>query len=64
VLGYDNAHTVKLPKKFKYAGRKLPYDHKHRNVSNKGVPYEYQNAQQMLTDFFVDVDAFLSEIEK
>jgi hypothetical protein len=33
-------------------------------VSDKGIPYEYQSAHQLLTDFFVDVDAFLSEIEK
>jgi hypothetical protein len=23
ILGYDNAHAVKLPKKFKFAGRRL-----------------------------------------
>ena len=33
-------------------------------MSNKGDPYEYQSAHQLLTDFFVDVDAFLSEIDK
>ncbi len=27
ILGYDNAHAVKPPKKFKYAGTRLPYDH-------------------------------------
>ena len=36
-LGYDNAHAVKLPKKFKYAGQRVTYDHKHRHVSDKGV---------------------------
>ena len=25
ILGYDNAHAVKLPKKFKYAGQHLTY---------------------------------------
>ena len=38
ILGYDNAHAIKPPKKFKYAGRKLTYDHKHRHVSDKGIP--------------------------
>ena len=28
VLGYDNAHAVKPPKKFKFAGQRLPYDHR------------------------------------
>ena len=38
VLGYDNAHAVKPPKKFKFAGQRLPYDHRHRTSSDKGVP--------------------------
>lgn len=64
ILGYDNAHAVKPPKKFKYAGRILAYDHKHRHVSDKGVPYEFKDAQQLLNDFFADVDCVLSEVKK
>ncbi len=52
ILGYDNAHAVKPPKKFKFAGTRLPYDHKHRHVSDKGVPYEFKDAHQLLSDFF------------
>lgn len=64
ILGYDNAHAVKLPKKFKYAGRILAYDHKHRHSGDKGVPYEFQDAHQLLADFFSEVDRLLQEIEK
>lgn len=64
VLGYDNAHAVKLPKKFKYAGQRLTYDHKHRHVSDKGVPYEFQDAQQLLVDFFNEVDRVLKEVQR
>lgn len=64
ILGYDNAHAVKPPKKFKYAGRILAYDHKHRHVSDKGVPYEFKDAQQLLIDFFADVDRVLSEVKQ
>lgn len=64
ILGYDNAHTIKPPKKFKYAGRILTHDHKHRHASDKGVPYEFKNAQQLLNDFFTDVDRVLSEVKK
>ena len=60
ILGYDNAHLVK-PKKFKYAGRIMAYDHKHRHVSDKGVPYEFKDAQQLISDFFADVDRVLRE---
>jgi hypothetical protein len=64
IQGYDNAHAVKLPKKFKFTGRRLVYDNKHRHVSDQGVPYEFQAAQQLLVDFFAEVDRVLDEIEK
>lgn len=64
ILGYDNAHVVKPPKKFKYAGRILAFDHKHRHVSDQGVPYEFKDAQQLLNDFFADVDRVLQEVKK
>ena len=38
--------------------------HKHRHSSDKGVPYEFQDAHQLLTDFFADVDRVLQEIQK
>lgn len=63
ILGYDNAHAVKPPKKFKYAGTRLTYDHKHRHVSDQGVPYAFQDAYQLMTDFFSEVDRVLQEIK-
>ena len=62
VMGYDNAHAVKLPKKFKYAGRKIEYDHHHRYPSDKGIPYEFQDAYQLLQDFFESVDEYLKQV--
>jgi len=56
VMGYDNAHAVKPSKGFKYAGQVLPFDHKHRSISDKGVPYEFKDEYQLLQDFFADVD--------
>ncbi len=64
ILGYDNAHVVKPPKKFKYAGRILTFDHKHRHASDQGVPYEFKDAQQLLNDFFADVDRTLQKVRK
>ena len=64
VMGYDNAHTVKPSGGFKYAGRILPYDHKHHHISDKGVPYEFKDAYQLLHDFFADVDRILKEVEE
>lgn len=63
-MGYDNAHAVKPSGRFKFAGQVLPYDHKHRHISDKGVPYEFKDAYQLLRDFFADADRVLKETEK
>lgn len=64
IMGYDNSHAVKPPKKFKYAGQRLTYDHRHRHIKDKGVPYEFKDAQQLLADFFAEVDRVLEELKK
>jgi hypothetical protein len=51
-------------KKFKFAGMRLPYDHKHRHGSDKGVPYAFQDAYQLLSDFFKEVDQVLQEMKR
>jgi hypothetical protein len=63
IMGYDNAHAIKPLGKFKFAGQILPYDHKHRHVTDKGVPYEFKDAYQLLSDFFTDVDRTLKQKE-
>jgi len=64
VLGYDNAHAVKPPKKFKFAGRRLPYDHRHRTSNDKGVPYTFESADRLLEDFFAEVDRVIKEAQQ
>ncbi len=59
IMEFDNAHAPRKPKKFRYAGQKLPYDHRHRHASDKGVPYGFRDANQLLTDFFAEVDRVL-----
>ena len=61
ILGYDNAHAV-TGKLKKYSGQRLPFDHKHRHVADKGVPYEFRDAHQLLSDFFNEVDLILKEV--
>ena len=61
VLGYDNAHAVKPPRKFKFAGRRLPYDHRHRMSNDKGVPYAFESVDRLLEDFFAEVDRVIKE---
>lgn len=64
VMGYDNAHAVKPPKKFKFAGQRLPYDHKHGSSRDKGVPYMFESAQRLLEDFFAEVDRVIQEAQE
>lgn len=64
VMGYDNAHAVNPSGRFKYAGQVLPYDHKHRHISDKGVSYKFKDSYQLLQDFFADVDRIVKEKAK
>jgi hypothetical protein len=42
----------------------MPYDHKHRHVSDSGEPYEFKDAHQLLSDFFLEVDRVLEELRQ
>lgn len=64
LLGYDNAHAVKPPRRKRYAGRRLACDHKHRHSRDKGVAYEVTSADQLLKGFFDEVDRVLQEMHK
>ena len=61
ILGFDNAHAIKGTVRKKYYGRRLEYDHKHRSIKDKGVPFEFVDAYQLLEDFFNEVDKVLKE---
>jgi hypothetical protein len=62
ILGYDNAHPARV-RRGRHGGRRLPFDHKHRHAADIGVPYEFSDAHQLLSDFFVEVDAVLKEVK-
>jgi hypothetical protein len=42
----------------------MTHDHTHRHKEDKGIPYEFQDAQQLLIDFFENVDRVLQEAGK
>ncbi len=60
VMGFDNAHAVKLTNtgKYKHRGRKT-FDHRHRDVWDIGIPYTFVDAHQLLADFWREVDRVL-----
>jgi hypothetical protein len=59
VIGFDNAHSIKARKKGRYKGRSITYDHRHMNSADKGTPYVFESAEQLLADFFSEVDKVL-----
>ena len=63
ILGYDNAHAVKRPRKG-FTGRRLEYDHKHRHAKDQGVRYQFESAYQLLADFFAEADTVLKEMNE
>ncbi len=63
LIGFDNAHGVKpAGSRFKHAGEKFPYDHRHRHALDEGVLYEFDTAYQLVSDFYAEVDRVLKEI--
>ncbi|MCF6766774.1 hypothetical protein L3V86_00130 [Thiotrichales bacterium 19S11-10] len=57
ILGFDNAHAVQTGKKYK--GRVVEYDHVHKDHLDKGTPYHFTNAYQLLNDFFDKVNSII-----
>ena len=63
LIGFDNAHSVKpTGSRFKHAGKRFPYDHRHRHALDEGVLYEFDTAYQLVSDFYAEVDRVLKEV--
>lgn len=63
LIGFDNAHSVKpVGSHFKHAGKRYPYDHRHRHALDEGVLYEFDTAYQLVSDFYAEVDRVLKEV--
>jgi hypothetical protein len=64
IMGFDNAHAIKSKSRAKFKGRIVAYDHKHNSAVDAGTPYAFANAQQLLSDFFNEVNRILKEVAK
>ena len=62
ILGFDNAHAVKAKKHGYYTGVIMSYDHVRRSIKDKGLPYEFKDAQQLLNDFLNEVNSVLNKL--
>lgn len=56
IIGFDNAHRVK-PKGRRFGTRKIAWDHRHTRGGAEA--YEFENAGQLLQDFWTLVDKLL-----
>ena len=64
LMGFDNAHAVApTGSRFKHAGNKYAYDHRHRHARDEGVLYEFNAAYQLLSDFYAEVDRVLTGVQ-
>ena len=63
LIGFDNAHSVKpAGGRYTHAGKKFPYDHRHRHATDTGVLYEFNTAYELLGDFYAEVSRVLEEV--
>src|SRR5207302_4745231 len=61
LVGFDNAHRVgRLSGRFRR--RTGGSDHWHRDASDKGRPYEFTSPEQLLEDFFREVERVLRQL--
>ena len=61
ILGYDNAHQLKEKRKKYTATKNRPYDHRHINGKDLVVEYKFEGPQQLLIDFFNEVNKVLQQ---
>jgi hypothetical protein len=61
-MGFDNAHAIKISSGFK--GRKYAYDHMHKTIADPRTEYTFASAEQLITDFWAEVEKSLAAIER
>ncbi|TCQ85732.1 MULTISPECIES: DUF6516 family protein [Rahnella] len=64
IYGMDNSHAVAPTKQGMYRGRIQEWDHLHQSISDKGTPYEFVNAAQLMEDFFSAIDKIIAGISE
>lgn len=59
LIGFDNAHTV-APVGGRYKKKPVMADHWHRTENDPGRPYRFVSAEQLVDDFFDEVERVLT----
>lgn len=60
LVGFDNAHAV-APLGSRYRKKSAATDHWHRTADDSGRPYTFVSAEQLVEDFFDEVERVLTE---
>lgn len=60
LIGFDNAHAV-APAGARYGKKPVAVDHWHRTMDDPGRPYRFVSAEQLIDDFFDQVERVLRE---
>lgn len=60
LVGFDNAHPV-APVGGRFKEKPVAADHWHRTANDPGRPYRFVNAEQLIDDFFDEVERVLTE---
>ncbi|WEK40770.1 MAG: DUF6516 family protein [Candidatus Brevundimonas colombiensis] len=60
LLGFDNAHAVP-PIGGRYKTKPVAHDHWHRTSKDKGRPYDFRSAFDLVQDFLSEVERILGE---
>ena len=61
LVGFDNAHRV-APTPRRPGSKAKAADHWHRTEKDPGRPYKFVNAEQLIDDFFDEVERVLSDL--
>jgi len=56
VLGFDNAHGIKVGKRFQ--ARRVAWDHRHQ--LDEVTPYDFKSAAQLMDDFWEAVNNIIN----
>jgi hypothetical protein len=59
LMGFDNAHAP--PARPGYKAKPVAHDHWHRTEKDKGQPYEFRSALELVQDFLDEVERILGE---
>jgi len=60
-MGFDNAHGVPA-RGGRYRKPDTQHDHWHRSGNDEGRPYRFSTADQLLADFFSEVQRILADL--